>query len=73
MPEVIEEMEKFFSERKPDIVLVDFAAVPVGIACEKLGFPWITSIPTPFAIESRTTPPALCWGTISKRRIFLSS
>jgi len=70
MPEVIEEMEKFFSERKPDIVLVDFAAVPVGIACEKSGLPWITSIPTPFAIESRTTPPAYAGGLYPKDGFF---
>lgn len=70
MPEVIGEIEKFFSERKPDIVLVDFAAVPVGIACEKLGLPWITSIPTPFAIESKTTPPAYAGGLYPKDVFF---
>ena len=30
MPEVIKEIEDFFTENKPDIVLADFIAVPVG-------------------------------------------
>ena len=62
MPEIIREMEDFFSERKPDIVIADFTAVPAGFVCKKNNIPWITSIPTPFAIESRTTTPAYMGG-----------
>ena len=55
MPEIIKEIEAFFTENKPDIVLADFIAVPVGFVCRKFNIPWITSIPTPFAIENKTT------------------
>ena len=55
-------MEDFFSERKPDIVIADFTAVPAGFVCKKINIPWITSIPTPFAIESRTTTPSYMGG-----------
>ena len=58
MPEIIKEIEAFFTENKPDIVLADFIAVPVSFVCKNFNIPWITSIPTPFAIESKTTTPA---------------
>ena len=70
MQEVIKEMEKFFSERRPDIVLADFVAVPAGIICKKLNIPWITSIPTPFAIESKTTVPAYVGGLYPRDGFF---
>lgn len=62
MPEVIKEIEGFFIEEKPDIVLADFIAVPAGIICKKLNIPWITSMPTAFAVESKTTTPAYVGG-----------
>ena len=70
MPEIIKETENFFSGRRPDIVLVDFTAVPVGIICKKLNIPWITSIPTPFAIESKTTVPAYVGGLYPRDGFF---
>ena len=70
MPEVIKEIEAFFTENKPDIVLADFIAVPVGFVCRKFNIPWITSIPTPFAIENKTTTPAYVGGLYPRNNFF---
>ncbi len=66
VPEIIRELEKGFKERKPDIILADFVAVPAGVVAKKMGIPWITSIPTPFAIESRSTTPSYMGGWYPK-------
>ena len=70
MPEVIKEIEDFFTENKPDIVLADFIAVPVCFVCKKFNIPWITSIPTPFAIENKTTTPAYVGGLYPRNNFF---
>jgi len=70
MPEIIKEIETFFTENKPDIVLADFIAVPVSFVCKKFNIPWITTIPTPFAIESKTTTPAYVGGLYPKNNFF---
>ena len=70
MPEVIKEIEDFFTENSPDIVLADFIAVPVGFVCRKFNIPWITSIPTPFAIENKTTTPAYVGGLYPRNNFF---
>ena len=70
MPEIIKEIEAFFTENKPDIVLADFIAVPVGFVCKKFNIPWITSIPTPFAIENKTTTPAYVGGLYPRNNFF---
>lgn len=44
-------------DRRPDVVVADFCAPVAGWAAEDLGIPWITTIPTPFALETlRGTP-----------------
>ena len=70
MPKIIKEIEDFFTEDKPDIVLADFIAVPVGFVCKKFNIPWITSIPTPFAIENKTTTPAYVGGLYPRNNFF---
>ena len=62
MPKIIKEMEGYFSKDKPDIIVADFIAVPVSFVSKKLNIPWITSIPTPFAIENKMTTPAYVGG-----------
>ena len=62
MPKIIKEMEDYFSKDEPDIIVADFIAVPVYFVSKKLNIPWITSIPTPFAIENKTTTPAYVGG-----------
>jgi len=70
MPKIIKEIEDFFTEDKPDIVLADFIAVPVGFVCKKFNIPWITTIPTPFAIENKTTTPAYVGGLYPRNNFF---
>lgn len=62
VPEIVKDLELGFKERDPDIVIADFVAVPAGIVAKKMDIPWITSIPTPFAIESKTTTPSYMGG-----------
>ena len=70
MPKIIEEIKYFFSEERPNIILADFIAVPVSFVSKKLNIPWITSIPTPFAIENMTTTPAYVGGLYPKDNFF---
>lgn len=70
VPRVIEEFEKGFDERNPDIVISDFVAIPAGIVAKKRNIPWITSIPTPFAIESKTTTPSYMGGWYPREGFF---
>ncbi len=67
--QLVEELEEEFKKRKPDIVLVDFIAAPAGMVCNKLGIPWISSMPTPFIVESRTTTPTYMGGWYPKDNI----
>ena len=62
IPEIVSELEKEFIKRDTDIIIADFVAVPAGIACNRLSIPWITTIPTPFAIESKNTTPSYLGG-----------
>ena len=59
VPEVFDEINRIWdSEGSPDLVIADFVAAPAGVLADRLGIPWITTIPSPVAIESRTTTPA---------------
>ena len=62
VPEIAREFEEGFKKRKPDVVIADFIAIPAGLIAKKMDIPWITSIPTPFAIESKTTTPSYMGG-----------
>lgn len=63
IPEVIDEINRIWdSEGRPDLVIADFVAAPAGMLADRLGIPWITTIPSPVAIESRTTTPAYLGG-----------
>ncbi len=64
--ELVKELESEFKKRKPDIVIADFIAAPAGLICNKLGIPWISSMPTPFIVESRTTTPTYMGGWYPK-------
>ena len=44
------------------MIIADFVAAPAGVLADRLGIPWITTIPSPVAIESRTTTPAYLGG-----------
>ena len=63
VPEVFDEINRIWeAEGRPDLVIADFVAAPAGVLADRLGIPWITTIPSPVAIESRTTTPAYLGG-----------
>ena len=63
LPEVFDEISRIWnSEGRPDLIIADFVAAPAGVLADRLGIPWITTIPSPVAIESRTTTPAYLGG-----------
>ena len=63
IPEVIDEIKRIWeSDGKPDLIIADFIAAPAGILADRLGIPWITTLPSPVANESRTTTPAYLGG-----------
>ena len=62
VPELVKELEEKFRKRKPDVIIADFIAAPAGIIADKLGIPWISSMPTPFIVESKTTTPTYMGG-----------
>ena len=62
VPELVKELEEKFRERKPDVIIADFIAAPAGMIADKLGIPWISSMPTPFIVESKTTTPTYMGG-----------
>lgn len=59
---IIPELEREFKEINVDIVIADFIAVPAGVVANELKIPWITSIPTPFAIENKIGTPSYLGG-----------
>lgn len=61
-PIVMGELRAYFTERQTDLVISDFVAAPAGVVCQALEIPWITTIPTPFAIETRAGTPSYMGG-----------
>ena len=61
-PRVMEELRGHFTARETELVIADFVAVPAGVVCSSLGLPWITTMPTPFAVETRTGTPSYMGG-----------
>ncbi len=62
MPEIRRELESSFERSRPDLVIADFCAPLAGLICDRLGIPWITTIPTPFALETRRGTPSYMGG-----------
>ncbi|MDO4764751.1 MAG: glycosyltransferase [Eubacteriales bacterium] len=62
LSDIIEDLKQEWTKNRPDIVLADFVSVVGGMACRELQIPWITCIPSPFAIESRNTTPSYLGG-----------
>ena len=46
----------------PDLIIADFITVAPGLAADALGLPWITTLPTPFALEAKSGPPSYLGG-----------
>ena len=71
VPEVFDEINRIWeAEGRPDLVIEDFVAAPAGMLADRLEIPWITTIPSPVAIESRTTTPAYLGGWKPHQGIF---
>ena len=71
IPEVFDEINRIWeAEGRPDLVIADFVAAPAGMLADRLEIPWITTIPSPVAIESRTTTPAYLGGWKPHQGIF---
>jgi UDP:flavonoid glycosyltransferase YjiC (YdhE family) len=62
LPEIRREIEASFARSRPDLVIADFCAPLAGVVCDRLGIPWITTIPTPFALETRRGTPSYLGG-----------
>lgn len=58
LPEIRRELEASFARNRPDVVIVDFTAPVAGGVCDRLGIPWITTIPSPFDLETRRGTPS---------------
>lgn len=66
IPKAVEQIEEALRDNQTDIVIADFISVPAGIVCNRLGIPWITTIPTPFALETKAGTPSYLGGWRTK-------
>lgn len=62
IPRARADLDRLVRRERPDVVLADFTAVPAGLVAQDHGIPWLTTMPTPFALETRTGTPAYCGG-----------
>lgn len=61
-PRARRDLEAIVERETPDAVVADFTAPVAGVVAAAAGVPWLTTIPTPFAIETRTGTPSYCGG-----------
>jgi UDP:flavonoid glycosyltransferase YjiC (YdhE family) len=61
-PRARRDLEAIVERERPDAVVADFTAPVAGEVARAAGLPWLTTIPTPFAIETRTGTPSYCGG-----------
>ena len=62
LPGIRQELRAIFTAQQPAVVIADFCAPVAGLVCEEKGIPWLTTIPTPFALENRRGTPAYLGG-----------
>jgi UDP:flavonoid glycosyltransferase YjiC (YdhE family) len=62
LPAVQAELAEIIHRDRPDLVIADFTAPVAGWVAERAGIPWITTVPTPFVLETRSGTPAYCGG-----------
>ncbi|KXT78026.1 glycosyltransferase [Streptococcus panodentis] len=63
IPQVMDELHRIWQkDGRPDLVIADFVATPAGLVADRLGLPWITTIPSPVALECRWTTPTYLGG-----------
>ncbi len=61
-PRARAELAALWAADAPDVVLADFTAPVAGVVALERNTPWITTMPTPFVLETRTGTPAYCGG-----------
>lgn len=62
LPAVGAELADIVRRDRPALVLADFTAPVAGLVAEAAAIPWITVMPSPFVLETRTGTPAYCGG-----------
>lgn len=62
LPRARAELDVIVRRDRPDAVLADFTAPVAGMVAQDHGIPWLTTMPTPFALETRTGTPSYCGG-----------
>ena len=62
LPAIGVELEERWRKAPPGIVVADSVAPIAGLVAERLGITWITTIATPFSIETQTGTPSYCGG-----------
>lgn len=68
LPRARVELDAVLANGDFDAVLADFTAPVAGWAAQAAGLPWITTMPTPFALETSTGTPSYCggWGPATR-------
>ena len=62
LPAIGAELSERWTATRPDVVIADSVAPIAGLVCDRLRIPWITTIATPFSIETRRGTPSYCGG-----------
>ena len=62
LPKIQSDLNALLIEHRPHVIVADFVAVPAGLVSDRLGIPWITTIVTPFALESSSGTPSYLGG-----------
>ena len=62
LPRALVDVQDAADRWQPDAIVADFCAPVAGVVARRAGVPWVTTIPTPFAIENRRGTPAYCGG-----------
>lgn len=68
--EMLTALESVFAEERPDLVIADFTVPVAGVAAERIGCPWWSSVPSPCVFETPDGPPAYCGGLRPARNDF---
>lgn len=68
LPRARADLDRVLAGGAFDAVVADFTAPVAGHAAQAVGLPWITTMPTPFALETRTGTPSYCggWGPATR-------
>lgn len=62
LPRARAELDAVVRRDRPDLVLADFTAPVAGLVADERAIPWLTTMPTPFVLETRRGTPAYCGG-----------